>query len=978
MEPRDEVAELRAALHRDPGQVAQAADRVVRRARDAGDPATLSAALAVLGRARRALGMMELAETDLTSAIEAATAADDRELAADAHLGLAGVYAFTGRTAAALAALDQVHRLGSARVQAYGQLQRAALEQRIGHPYAALAGYEQALPTLRDLDARVDIALVLMNRGVIRTQLGDGAAAIADLTEAGRLFTAEGNGYGHAQTVHGLGWAYANSGDLPAALRHLDEAVDRFRELGHSAPEVEVDRAEVLLAAGLSGLAAEAARDVAERLAAAGNRWHVALAWLVCARAYLLDGDRATAAGYAYRARSMFADHGATAWERTARLELVRAGDSGDVAELRALAAEFAAAGNARAAATALALAAVAAVEAGDIGLAGELSEACVRHAARLGVFEVRMQARYAMAVCTAAGGDDTSAARQVRAGLADLRRHRATIAAPDAQAAVAVHADQLAALGLRLAMRDGSAPVVLDWMERIRAAGATRPAARPPDGDGVAGRVAELRATVAQIRAAEADGRDTVDLLHRQRDLERAIQRARLRMAGPRPSTGGRRRPDQHGHRRTPVGVDALSAALAGGTLVALAEIDGRLVGVAVTGGRAGARLADLGPGQAARDAAATGMSALRSLLGATGGPAGQPTGRSVARSAGSAAAVSTGRSAAVPTGRSAALPTGPAAAAPAGAGRAARLYRLRRAVGVLDRMLAPLLTGDGPVVLVVPPALHAAAWQLLPSLAGRPVAVAPSATWWHDAVTAGNRPRTTGAGRGRPGPGGADVALVVAGPGLATADAEAAAVARCHPGATVLTGPAATGAATMTAMADATLAHIACHGHIRDDNALWSSLLLFDGPLYLYDLERIGRTPPLVVLSGCDTGVGMRVGDQLIGLSTVLLRHGTRSLVAARCPLPDSTATSATMTALHEHLVAGATPAAALAEVSAGWDRDDPGALVAAALGCFGSAGPGNARIAGVGGAEPGRAGFGSAGLGDTGSGGAHPGRG
>jgi CHAT domain len=520
--------------------------------------------------------------------------------------------------------------------------------------------------------------------------------------------------------------------------------------------------------------------------------------------------------------------------------------------------------------ATALSLATVAAVESGALDLADRLSVECARQAARLGVFEVRTQARYAMAVCAAARGDDASAGRQVRAGLADLRRHRASIAAPDAQAAVAVHADQLAALGLRLAMRDGSATEVLNWMEQVRAVGPSRPAARPPDDDGVASRLTELRAVVSQVRAAEAEGRDTVDLLRRQRDLERLIHQARLRAAAVDVAT---RDP-------APLDIDALCEALHGGRLIELADVDGRLVGVAV-GDVHGPRLADLSATQSAGDAAAACVSALRSLLTESGGHA----------------------------------------------GRAARLGLLRRAVGVLDRTLAPLLTGDGPVVLVVPAALHAAAWQLVPSLAGRPVTVAPSAAWWFQAnIAATQDPPDT------------DRVTVVAGPRLAVADQEVAAVARCYPGAAVLTGPAATGAAVLTAMTGAALAHVACHGHIRDDNALWSSLLLFDGPLYLYDLERVGRTPPLVVLSGCDTGVGMRVGDQLIGLSTVLLRSGTRSLIAARCPVPDSTATSETMNALHRRIVGGATPAGALAELSTGWARDDAGALIAAALGCFG----------------------------------------
>jgi tetratricopeptide (TPR) repeat protein len=873
MDAHDEVDALRAAMHRDPSRVVEAAGRLVAGARAGADPALLSRALAVLGRARRALGVMELAEADLLAAIEAADVAGDRELAADAHLGVAGVYAFTGRSAEALAALDHVHRLGSPRIQAYGQLQRAALAQRIGRPYEALAGYERALPTLRKLDARVDIALVLMNRGVIRTQLADCDAAIADLTEAGRLFADDGNRYGHAQTLHGLGWAFAGKGELATALRHLDDATDRFRELGHPAPEVEVDRGEVLLAAGLSGLAAEAAHEAARRLTVAGDHWHVALAWLLCARAKLLDGRRDDAVRYAERARSMFAEHGSVAWERTARLELIRARTGGDrpveVSELCVLAEEFDQAGNARAAATALSLASVAAAESDGHEVAGRLAAECARRAARLGLFEVRMQARHAMAVCAAARGDDASARRQLRIGLADLRRRRTSIAALDAQAAVATHAGQLAALGLRLALRDGSASAMLSWMERVRTFGPNLPAARPPDDDELAGRLTELRATVSQVRAAEADGRDTADLLRRQRDLERLIHRGRLRATAAGAASGDDAMPS----------VDALVEALHGGSLIELAEIDGRLVGVAVRAPY-GARLVDLGAGQSARDAVDAAGTALRTLLTESG----------------------------------------------AAAGRAARIGLLRRAVGVLDRMLAPLLSGDGPVVLVVPAALHAAAWQLLPGLAGRPVAVAPSATWWHADRAAGHDQAD------------GDRVVAVAGPRLAMADREAAAVAGCYPNATVLTGRAATGAAVLAAMAGAGLAHIACHGQIRDDNALWSSLALFDGPLYLYDLERAGRTPPLVVLSGCETGIGMRVGDQLIGLSTVLLRHGTTRLVAARSPLPDSTATSETMTALHRRIAGGAAPAAALAQLTTGWAGDDAGALVAAALGCFG----------------------------------------
>jgi len=881
----DDIDELRAAANRDPQGAAGAASRLAATARAGGDPALLSRALAVLGRARRALGAIDLAEADLAEAIDAGTAAGDDELVADAHLGLAGVYAFAGRSVEALAQLESVQRLGSDRIRAYGSLQLAALEQRIGRLPEALAGYERALPALRALDAWADIAIVLMNRGVIRTQLGDCDAAIADLTEAGRLFAAGDNAYGCAQARHGLGWAYARRGDLAPALRYLDDAADRFRALGHTAPEVEVDRVEVLLAAGLFVTAGDAAYEVAERLTVAGDRWHAAEAWLLCARAALLGGDRVRGSEFAERARAQFAEHGSTAWERLARLDVVRARQGGrrpgDVAELRGLAEELDTAGNIRAAASALALACVAAAEDGALDLAETLSRECARRAARLGVFEVRLQARYAQAICAEARGDGGSARRHVRSGLEELRRHRAAIAASDVQAAVAIHAEQLAAVGMRLALQHGSPTVLLDWMERVRADGPTRPAAHRPADAGLAAQLSELRSVVARLRAAESEGTDTVDLLRRQRDLERMIHRRELQSAADGDGAERRSRPT----------LTALRAALAGSSLIELAEVDGRLVGVRISdlgqdgfAGRVRAgtsRIEELGPAPVVYQAVAAAGAALRSLV----------------------------------------------ADARTRSGRSARLDLLGRALAAIDSALAPLLAGDDPVVLVVPAGLNALPWHIVPSLAGRPVSVAPSATWWY--ATAAGTARRVGAD---------DPALVVAGPRLAVADSEVAAVARCYPRATVLTGAAATTAAVTAAMADAPVAHVACHGRIRDDNALWSSLELFDGPLYLYDLERLGRTPQLVVLSGCETGVGVRVGNQLIGLSTVLLRRGTRSIVASVCPLPDSAATRETMTALHQRLAAGMPPAAALARLAAGWRRDDDGSLIAAAIGCFG----------------------------------------
>ena len=310
----DALDELRGAVHRDPRGVADAVSRLVAEARTSGDAAALSRGLGVLGRARRSLGEIDLAESALAGAVAAAADAGDDELAADAHIGLAGVLSFAGRSGEAFAHLDTARRLGSERLRAYAALQRAVIEQRIGHMREALAGYESALPTLRRLDARTDVALVLMNRGVVRTQSGECDGAVADLSEARALFDGERNAFGVAQACHGLGWAHARRGDLPRALRHLDEAAERFGELGHEPLEVEVDRVEVLLAAGLFAQAGEIAVETARRLSAAGNHSQAGETWLLCARAALLDGDRAGAAEHAERARALFARQGATGW----------------------------------------------------------------------------------------------------------------------------------------------------------------------------------------------------------------------------------------------------------------------------------------------------------------------------------------------------------------------------------------------------------------------------------------------------------------------------------------------------------------------------------------------------------------------------------------------------------------------------------------------------------------------------------------
>ena len=122
------------------------------------------------------------------------------------------------------------------------------------------------------------------------------------------------------------------------------------------------------------------------------------------------------------------------------------------------------------------------------------------------------------------------------------------------------------------------------------------------------------------------------------------------------------------------------------------------------------------------------------------------------------------------------------------------------------------------------------------------------------------------------------------------------------------------ATARRVLTALDGAGLAHIAAHGTFRADSPLFSSLRMDDGPLTVYDLERLRRAPYRVIFSSCDSGVLAPAGaDELLGLAHTLAPLGTAGIVATVVPVNDQ-ATATLMVALHRHLRGGASLAEAL----------------------------------------------------------------
>jgi hypothetical protein len=217
----------------------------------------------------------------------------------------------------------------------------------------------------------------------------------------------------------------------------------------------------------------------------------------------------------------------------------------------------------------------------------------------------------------------------------------------------------------------------------------------------------------------------------------------------------------------------------------------------------------------------------------------------------------------------------------------------------------------GDGPVIIVPTGKLHPIPWAILPALKDRVTSVAPSAAAWMRAHRAAE-PRHRRV-------------VLARGPGLASGGAEVADLAKLYDDVTMLEGTAAMADKVLSALDGGWLAHIAAHGIFRADSPLFSSLRMHDGPLTVYDFERLNRAPYRLVLSSCEGAVLAPAGaNELLGLASSLLPLGTAGIIAGLVPLNDQ-ALVPLMVNLHGHLRAGQTLAESLYRVRRTL-KDDP----------------------------------------------------
>lgn len=850
----------------DPRRARALALEVRRRARRAADPGEESTAERALGLAARELQDARAALRHLRRAVRLAVQAGLARPAAEARMSLALVLAEAGQPTRALREIDAAAPALTGLPAARLQMQRALTLDRLSRFDQAMAGYSAALSAFRRAGDTLWQARALTNRGVLHAYRGSLRQAETDLRAAEALYLELGQELAVAQVRHNLGFVAAQAGDVPRALHWYDLADAYFARTGRSAVAL-MDRGELLLRAQLLPEARQAAREALAAAQAGRMGLFAAQARLLLAEVAIASGDPETARRQATAARRAFLRQGRPAWAALARYTALRAGAGRDPASrrraAREVAAELAQTGWLTPALDAQLYAASLAV--GQPGRADQLAQALA--ATRRGPADLRVRAWHVVALGRDAAGDAPGARRALRAGVRILEAYRATLGATELRTLAAGYATDLAATGLRLAVRTGRARSVLSWAEQWKAAALRVPPARPPEEAGLAADLAELRRLATNADPAGGG--------HARWREQRALEERIRRRSWRRPAAGGPPRPAAL--------LPDLAARLGERTLLELIDVDGELYAVVGHRNRFHHR-------RVCRTAeVAAEAEALRFAL------------RRIVRRHGHAAS------------------------------RAAAAAAARHAAAQLDRcVFAPVRRwlGEGELVVVPIGALHALPWTLLPSCRGRPVTVAPSASTW---LAAADRATAGGDGGWR---------VFVAGPDLTHAEAEVRRLADQAGPAKLLTGPAAAVEDVLATLDGAELAHLAAHGVFRSDNPMFSHLRLSDGPLTIYDLERLSRPPSTVILSACDSGLSaVHPGEELMGLTAALLGLGTARVLGSVLPAQDEAAL-ALMTDLYHRLGAGAGLAAALAGAQAATgDQLDELAVTAAAFVCFGA---------------------------------------
>ncbi len=471
----------------------------------------------------------------LGRAVRAADRAGRADLRAAAMVTLSGTQHMAGDVDGALATLAAAADGAVGLLAAKVAFQRATIMAREGRTDEARAAYDLGLPLFEEAGERFFVAATLGNRAMIRLDRGDAGGAMADLRRAQALFDELGIGSSAAWMEHNIGRAAGRAGDVPGALTHFRLAEQRLVELGLDPSEVQVNRCEVLVEAGLYAEAESVSRATIDRLAGEGRALERAEAGYYRALALLGQDDTVEAAREAADAARQFRDQNRSGWALAADALAGAASPGGDQPDpdlAAAVAEELASMGQLIGAAQAWALLGRWAPQRAAVGLAA-LPWGPVRPP-----FEARLATLVVGARAALAGGDD-AAARRLSARAIDLGDHRRRLAgAAELRAAVSAQLAGVAEVGLRARLGRHRPADVLRWVDRCRTSGSPAAHHRAAGSDED---IAALRAL--QVAARTASPADLPSLLRRQSALQRRIV-ASTRRAAHRPARSASRRP--------------------------------------------------------------------------------------------------------------------------------------------------------------------------------------------------------------------------------------------------------------------------------------------------------------------------------------------------------------------------------------------------------------------------------------------------
>ncbi|MFD4599269.1 CHAT domain-containing protein [Streptomyces sp. NPDC058464] len=656
-----------------PGEALARAEQVLR-----SDPTPLDASVAhqVIGIWQRDFGDLALALDHLRRARDFAARADsaDREADVLAALGVALVHA--GRTRQGLAALDRGVARGNGHTRARVLYRRAFASWVLGRHKEALEDLRRAIPVLRQADDVIWTARALSVRATVHLAMGAVERADADFTAAERLWETTGQEHDKAVAVENRGLAAYRSGDIPAALRLLAEAKERYDELGTPPFMLYIARCDVLMAAGLAPEAlAEADGAIAALDRIGGQSTRKAELLLTAARSALSTGDAQTAIARAAVAVRLFSGQRRSWWETHARLVLIEARVAGGAASGRLV--QDAAAVAEQLASFGAPAAPEASLLAGRIALALGWTADAERHLAvaarsrNAGPPLTRMTGWAAQALRARAAGSGRGVLEACRRGLDVLDDHRMTLGASELRARATAQGAELAALAQQASLAHGGPRRLLEWSERWRATVLSTPPTRPPADPALLASLTAFREIASRAEEARREGgRPVLALEREQRRLEREIRSRTHHTRGDAPGEGDRFDPAR------------LLDRLGDARLVELAVVDGRV------------HILLCGQGRVRRFA-----------------------GGLLAEAVAEAEHVQAGLRRLAHPGAEARLPVVEAAG--------------KRLEELLLGAAADQL-GSGPVVIVPPGALHRVPWALLPSLRERVLSVSPSAGSW------------------------------------------------------------------------------------------------------------------------------------------------------------------------------------------------------------------------------------------------------